>query len=257
MNVRPKKGLGQHFLRDDNIARKIVGGLDWESRASILEIGPGTGVLSEYLFEQYSDVHLIELDKEAWQYLQERFPEHAEKIILGDFLKSDLQEKLKTPFALIGNFPYNISSQIFFRVLSERQSVGQVVCMIQKEVADRIRSPHGSKVYVILSVLLQAYYDIEYLFSVSPQVFNPPPKVQSAVLRLKRNAAENLACDEALFFRVVKAAFNQRRKTLRNSLKAQFDISDPGLNIFSLRPEQLPVQGFVELTGLVEARKSS
>jgi 16S rRNA (adenine1518-N6/adenine1519-N6)-dimethyltransferase len=256
MEVRPKKGLGQHFLRDQNIARKIVGALEGDLSGSILEIGPGTGVLSVYLFESYPGVHLIEVDREAWQFLQERFPEHAEKIIQGDFLKSDLPDKLKSPLTIIGNFPYNISSQIFFRILAERNRVSQVVCMIQKEVADRIRSPHGSKVYGILSVLLQAWYDIEYLFPVPPQVFNPPPRVQSAVLRLKRNTTMSLDCDEDLFFRVVKVAFNQRRKTLRNSLKSAFEISDKGEEIFSLRPEQLPVEGFIELTNKLLSSQS-
>ena len=254
MNVRPKKALGQHFLKDQNIARKIVDSLDEGISGGVLEVGPGTGVLSGYLFEKYPDVSLIEVDKEAWEFLQERYPEHAENILLGNFLKSDLLDQLGTQLSLIGNFPYNISSQIFFRVLASRQSVSQVVCMIQKEVAERIRSPHGSKVYGILSVLLQAFYNIELLFTVGPQVFDPPPRVQSAVLRLKRNSTLELDCDEKMFFRVVKAAFNQRRKTLRNSLKGQFSIPEPGLEIFSLRPEQLPVEGFVELTRLLEPK---
>ncbi len=257
MNVRPKKALGQHFLRDKNIARKIVDSLEGEFPGGVLEIGAGTGVLSGYLFEKFPDVHLVEIDKEAWEFLQLHFPEHAEKIVLGDILKSDLLSRMGSPLALIGNFPYNISSQIFFRVLESRHQVEQVVCMLQKEVAERIRAPHGSKTYGILSVLLQAFYDIEILFSVGPQVFDPPPRVQSAVIRLKRNATDKLDCDEKIFFRVVKAAFNHRRKTLRNSLKAEFNIPDPGKDIFSLRPEQLPVEGFVELTGLVEIIKSS
>ena len=179
---------------------------------------------------------------------------HSDRIILGDILKTGLLERLDSPLSIIGNFPYNISSQIFFRILESRQKVGQVVCMIQREVADRIRSPHGSKAYGILSVLLQAFYDIEYLFSVGPQVFSPPPKVQSAVIRLKRNQTPRLECDEDMFFKVVKTAFNQRRKTLRNSLKALFELPEPGTDILSLRPEQLSVERFVELTQLVGAK---
>ncbi len=253
MPVRAKKSLGQHFLRDENIARKIVGSLDAGIPGAILEVGAGTGILTRYLFEQYPDTHVLEIDGEAWQFLQERFPGNRDRIIQGDFLKSDLMDKLESPLSIIGNFPYNISSQIFFRILANRQKVGQVVCMIQKEVADRIRSPHGSKTYGILSVLLQAWFDIEYLFSVGPKVFHPPPKVLSAVLRLKRNSRKYLDCDEDLFFRVVKTSFNQRRKTLRNSLKGHFIIRDPGQKIFSLRPEQLSVDSFIELTGLLGA----
>ena len=252
MYVRPKKRLGQHFLRDENIARKIVRSLEAASSDSVLEVGPGKGVLTKYLFEKYPGLHVLEIDREAWEYLQDAFPQQRERILLGDFLKSDLIGTLPPPLAVIGNFPYNISSQIFFRILAYRQNVQQVVCMIQKEVADRIRSPFGSRTYGILSVLLQAFYEIEYLFSVGPKVFHPPPKVQSAVLRLRRNPLEHLACNEELFFRVVKTAFNQRRKTLRNSLKASFKIPDPGLPVFDLRPEQLPVGGFVELTALID-----
>ncbi len=252
MSVRPKKGLGQHFLKDENIARKIVLSLDTDAVESILEVGPGTGVLTKYLFEQYPGMHVMEIDKEAWDFLQEKFPEHRDQILLGDFLKSDVLEGLNAPVSVIGNFPYNISSQIFFRVLEHRQKVQEVVCMIQKEVADRIRSPHGSKVYGILSVFLQAFYDIEYLFNVGPGVFYPPPKVQSAVIRFKRNSVVALDCNEKMFFRVVKTAFNQRRKTLRNSLKGNFVIPDPVPEIFKMRPEQLPVESFVELTNLLD-----
>jgi 16S rRNA (adenine1518-N6/adenine1519-N6)-dimethyltransferase len=256
MPVRPKKGLGQHFLRDQNIARKIVQSLDAAPSDHVLEVGPGTGILTRYLFERYPYLYVLEIDREAWEFLQEAYPQHRDRIILGDFLKSELPGQLAAPLAIIGNFPYNISSQIFFRILAHRQKVSQVVCMIQKEVADRIRGPHGSRIYGILSVLLRAFYDIEYLFTVGPGVFNPPPKVQSAVLRLRRNSTAHLACDEELFFRVVKTAFNQRRKTLRNSLKAQFEIPDAGLDIFGLRPEQLPVEGVVELTVLLGTRLS-
>lgn len=251
MPVRPKKGLGQHFLRDENIARKIVQSLDAVKTSSVLEIGPGTGILTGYLLENYPGLYIIELDEEAWTYLGDRFPLQEGRAVHGDFLKSDLLDRINPPVSIIGNFPYNISSQIFFRILEYRQKVEQVICMIQKEVAERIRSPHGSKTYGILSVLLQAFYDIEFLFPVSPHVFNPAPKVQSAVLRLKRNKTARLACDENLFFRVVKTAFNQRRKTLRNSLKGHFEIGDRGLKIFDLRPEQLSVGDFVELTALL------
>lgn len=251
MPVRPKKGLGQHFLRDRNIARKIVDSLDAPPSGSVLEVGAGTGILTGYLLEKYPRLYVVEIDREAWDFLQGSFPGDRDRILLGDFLESDLPEKLPAPLSIIGNFPYNISSQIFFRVLSLRQKVEQVVCMIQREVADRIRAPHGSKTYGILSVLLQAWYGIEFLFPVSPSVFMPPPKVQSAVLRLRRNSVTSLPCDEDLFFKAVKTAFNQRRKTLRNSLKGQFTIPDPGMDIFSLRPEQLPVEGFVQLAQLL------
>jgi len=251
MYVRPKKGLGQHFLKDENIARKIVKSLDTGPDGSILEVGPGTGILSKYLLEDYTGINLLEIDGESWEYLQDQFPRHRDKIFHGDILKSDLLELLESPISIIGNFPYNISSQIFFRVLEYRQQVNQVVCMIQKEVADRIKAPHGTKTYGILSVLLQAFYDIEYLFSVGPGVFHPPPKVQSSVLRLKRNDTLKLDCDEDLFFRVVKTSFNQRRKMLRNSLKGQFVIPEAMPEIFSMRPEQLSVKSFVDLTLLL------
>ena len=257
MTVRPKKSLGQHFLRDENIARKIVQGLDVDSGSSIFEIGPGTGVLTKYLLELYPNIEILEIDKEAWAFLQNRFPEHADRIILGDVLKFDFPGSLPPPIHIIGNFPYNISSQIFFRVLENRQEIAQVVCMIQKEVADRIRAPHGSKTYGILSVLLQAFFDIEYLFTVSAGVFTPAPRVQSAVIRLKRNNRKHLDCDEKMFFRVVKASFNHRRKTLRNSLKGLFLIPEQEDEIFSLRPEQLPVDRFIELTTLLSIKDSS
>jgi 16S rRNA (adenine1518-N6/adenine1519-N6)-dimethyltransferase len=256
MSVRPKKSLGQHFLKDENIARKIVNSLEKGEGGSVLEVGAGTGILTRLLFKQYPGAHVLEIDREAWQYLQGKFPQQASGIILGDVLKPGLLEELDPPVYVIGNFPYNISSQIFFRILGNRQRISQVVCMIQREVAERIRSSHGSKTYGILSVLLQAFYDIEYLFPVGPRVFNPPPRVQSAVIRLKRNRTLRLDCDEDMFFRVVKATFNQRRKTLRNSLKAMFELPDPSAEIFSLRPEQLPVERFIELTRLVSTELS-
>ncbi|MFP4091963.1 MAG: 16S rRNA (adenine(1518)-N(6)/adenine(1519)-N(6))-dimethyltransferase RsmA, partial [Cyclobacteriaceae bacterium] len=219
--VRPKKHLGQHFLKDKNIARKIVQGLSRHgSYRQVLEIGPGTGVLTQFLLQEEDFVtSVIELDTESVAYLQEHYPELRPRIYSRDFLKTDLMELMKEPFAVIGNFPYNISSQIFFRILDIRNEVPEIVCMLQKEVADRLKSPPGSKEYGILSVLLQAYYDIDYLFTVEPGVFNPPPKVRSGVIRLRRNAVTQLECDEQLFRRVVKQSFQTRRKTLRNALK--------------------------------------
>ncbi len=256
MPVRPKKRLGQHFLKDENIARKIVNSLQYDQAASILEVGPGTGVLSKYLFSQGGLVHLIEIDKESCEYLIREFPDRSGYIHHGDFLKYDIADLLVKPAAIIGNFPYHISSQIFFRILENRELINQVVCMIQKEVADRIRATHGTKTYGILSVLLQAWYDIEYLFRVPPQVFDPPPKVQSAVIRLKRNRRKDLGCNEATFFKVVKAAFNHRRKILRNSLKSHFQLPDKGHDYLALRAEQLSVADFIELAGILENRKS-
>ena len=257
MPVRPKKSLGQHFLKDENIARKIVSSLEYELVGSVLEVGPGTGVLTKYLFGLGDNINLIEIDKESCEYLAEQFPEKSGFIHNGDFLKDDITPFLVKPAAIIGNFPYNISSQIFFRILENRQVIDQVVCMIQKEVADRIRAPHGSKTYGILSVLLQAWYDIEFLFRVPPQVFHPPPRVQSAVIRLKRNQRTNLGCDESIFHRVVKAAFNHRRKTLRNSLKAHFQLPEKPHDYFSLRPEQLSVNQFIELACMLANQKSA
>jgi len=251
MPVRPKKSLGQHFLKDENIARKIVNSLEYELAGSVLEVGPGTGVLTKYLFGLGDNINLIEIDKESCEYLAEQFPENSGSIHKGDFLKDDITTLLIKPAAVIGNFPYNISSQIFFRILENRRVIDQVVCMIQKEVADRIRAPHGSKTYGILSVLVQTWYDIEFLFRVPPQVFHPPPRVQSAVIRLKRNQQSHLDCDEDLFFRVVKSAFNHRRKTLKNSLKGFFSLPEILPDIFSLRPEQLSVARFIELTNML------
>jgi 16S rRNA (adenine1518-N6/adenine1519-N6)-dimethyltransferase len=257
MAVRPKKSLGQHFLKDGNIARKMVGSLQHEQAASILEVGPGTGVLTQYLFPLGDHINLIEIDPESCAYLSGRFPERSGSIHCGDFLKADLSPLLVKPAAIIGNFPYFISSQIFFRILENRNIVDQVVCMIQKEVADRIRALHGSRTYGILSVLLQAWYDIEYLFRVPPQVFDPPPRVQSAVIRLKRNRQEFLDCDEELFFQVVKTAFNQRRKILRNSLKTRFQLPEEADEYCLLRPEQLSVAQFIRLTRLLWDQKSA
>lgn len=251
--VKPKKNLGQHFLTDQNIARKIVDSLGADV-PDILEIGPGMGVLTQYLLERPElNVHVIEIDTESVDYLKAKFP-NLNHIWAEDFLKSDIETRFAGPFALIGNFPYNISSQIFFRVLGLRNRIPETVGMVQKEVAERIAAPHGSKVYGILSVLLQAFFDIEYLFTVSEHVFNPAPKVKSAVIRLTRNNVDRLPCDEKLFVQVVKSAFNQRRKMLRNSLR-DF-CSDLPLNYAEKRPEQLTVNDFVKLTSEIENLKN-
>jgi len=250
--IRPKKHLGQHFLKDDNIARKIVYSVQ-SSVFPILEIGPGMGVLTKFLLQlENRECHFMDTDQESIHYLNETFPGHVEKFILADFLKYDLKILFPGKFCIIGNFPYNISSQILFKVLAHRQQVTQVVGMIQKEVAERLAAGPGSKTYGILSVLLQAYYRIEYLFTVNETVFIPPPKVKSAVIRLTRNDREALDCDEALFFKVVKTAFNQRRKTLRNSLKTFYIDYERGelTHLAGKRAEELGVEEFVQLTRL-------
>lgn len=252
MYVQPKKSLGQHFLKDQNIARKIVDSIDATGCVNVLEIGPGMGVLSKYLLEKYAGTFkLVEIDKESVDYLLQNFAIEPQNLISRDFLKIDIATLFdQESYVIIGNFPYNISSQIFFKILENRDIVPQTVCMIQKEVAERISAPSGSKTYGILSVLLQAFYDIEYLFTVHENVFNPPPKVKSAVIRLKRNNVKELDCDEQLFFRVVKTAFNQRRKTLRNSVRSLAPAEVLGDEIFNKRPEQLNVDEFVRLTNL-------
>jgi 16S rRNA (adenine1518-N6/adenine1519-N6)-dimethyltransferase len=246
--VRAKKHLGQHFLKDLNIAQRIVDGLSGHGDYDrVLEIGPGMGVLTQYLLTKTEfSTYVIEIDTESVAYLQKHYEELSPRIIEGDFLKFNPGEHFPKPFAIIGNFPYNISSQIFFRALQIRDRIPEIVCMLQKEVAQRIASPPGSKEYGILSVLLQAFYDIDYLVSVPPGAFDPPPKVQSGVIRLRRNAVEALDCDEKLFFRVVKTAFNQRRKTLRNALKPVGEFPDHPL--LTKRAEQLSVNEFVTLT---------
>ena len=247
--VRPKKNLGQHFLTDQNIARKIVDSLGTEI-PDVLEIGPGTGVLTQYLLQRNEiNLHVIEIDRESVAYLKQHFPQ-LNNIYEEDFLKAGIESRFSEKFNIIGNFPYNISSQIFFRILAVRNRVPEVVGMVQQEVAERIASKHGTKSYGILSVLLQAFYNIEYLFTVSEHVFLPPPKVKSAVIRLKRNNVESLPCDEKLFTSVVKAAFNQRRKMLRNSLR---NICEEVPEKFAeKRPEQLSVSDFIEITQLIE-----
>lgn len=254
MSVKAKKYLGQHFLNDEEVAENIANTLRLKGYKRVLEIGPGMGVLTKYLLKKDITTHVIEIDTESVEYLQANFLNLAPRIIEKDFLKYDLNEVFKgEAFAIIGNFPYNISTQIVFKTLAMRDQIPEFSGMFQKEVAQRICSKEGSKVYGILSVLTQAFYDAEYLFTVPPNVFNPPPKVDSGVLRLTRKANYSLPCDEALFFRVVKTAFQQRRKTLRNSLKT-FNLSDnlKANVIFGKRPEQLNVEAFLELTSLIE-----
>lgn len=250
--VRAKKFLGQHFLNDQGIAKQIVDSLVKGDNQNVLEIGPGTGVLTKFLVQDKTiKLKTIEIDWDSVAHLKKHYP--ALSIIEGDFLQLNLQDIFGSSFSIIGNFPYNISSQIFFKVLDQRNMVDQVVCMLQKEVAERIAEPPGSKTYGILSVLLQAFYDIEYLFQVPPTVFIPPPKVMSAVIRLKRNKREKLECDEALFFKVVKQGFNNRRKTLRNALKSlNLATEFLSLPIFDQRAERLSVDEFVYITQLME-----
>ncbi len=287
--VRPKKALGQHFLVDLNIARNIVNALGTDHDV-VIEVGAGMGVLTQYLIENQLDkLQVVEIDKESVEFLKKKFPELEGHLVLGDFLKYDLAQEpsfrpernemersgeilfskkqsgkedfsiplrcTRNDVGVIGNFPYNISSQIFFQILKYRNNVSECVGMIQKEVAERIAAGPGSKTYGILSVLLQAWYDIEYLFTVHENVFNPPPKVKSAVIRLKRNNVKELGCDEKMFVTVVKQAFNQRRKTLRNSLRSMIPAEIIENEIFNKRPEQLSVQEFVELTQLISTQK--
>ena len=254
MEVRAKKALGQHFLTDQSIARTIVDSLTRDNPVrDTLEVGPGMGVLTRYLLEREDiDLKLVELDSESVEYLLTHFAGMQGRLYEADFLKLDLHSLFPGPYRVIGNFPYNISSQIFFKILDDKDRVPECVCMIQKEVADRIAEKPGSKTYGILSVLLQAWYDIDYIISVGSGAFAPPPKVQSAVIRLRRNGRSELGCDEKLFKQVVKTAFNQRRKTLRNALKPLLregiDTLDP---VFDLRAEKLGVEDFVRLTLLL------
>ena len=295
MEVRAKKALGQHFLTDQNIAKSIVAALqlpaaggkavasegkvnaevasvpsvqlttEHPARMKVLEIGPGMGVLSQYLLQRQDvDLRMIEIDDESVEYLESHFPQAHGRVIFGDFLKLDIDELFPEEFHVIGNFPYNISSQIFFRIIDYRNRIPQTVCMIQKEVAERIAEKPGSKTYGILSVLLQAWYDIEYLFTVGSGAFAPPPKVQSAVIKLTRNRRTSLGCDENAFKNIVKTAFGQRRKTLRNSLKpiiaakatkegwdTEALTSFTSAPVFELRPERLSVEDFIGLTNLL------
>ncbi len=255
--VKPKKSLGQHFLTDKNIAAKIAGSLSGKGYDHLIEIGPGTGVLTEFLIGKEKNVTFIEIDSESAAYLRSRFPQVIDRIIEDDFLKYPLGKIHNEPVAIIGNFPYNISSQIFFKILENRHLVREVVCMLQREVAKRIASPPGTKTYGILSVLLQSYYEIEYLFSVGQQVFIPPPKVTSAVIRMRRRENFRLNCNEVLFFKVVKTAFNQRRKMLRNSLGSLLNSNEADNPMFSKRPEQLSVDDFIKLTVHIDSLSSS
>lgn len=259
--VRAKKALGQHFLTDLNIAHKICDSLSGgtsDAPCPVLEVGCGMGVLTQFLLRRDDIVTWgAEIDSESVAYLHAHYPEFAPRLIEGDFLRMNLRERFSDGLRIIGNFPYNISSQIFFKVLENRDLVPECVGMIQKEVAVRLAEPPGSKEYGILSVLLQAWYDIDYLFTVNETVFSPPPKVKSAVIRLRRNATERLGCDEKLFVRVVKASFGQRRKMIRNSLRSVFgDFGGAEHPFFTQRAEQLGVADFVELTNWVDTARN-
>jgi 16S rRNA (adenine1518-N6/adenine1519-N6)-dimethyltransferase len=250
--VRPKKGLGQHFLTDKNIAGKITASLIPDAFKTLIEVGPGMGILTQYLItDQRFDFIAVELDNESVGFLRARYPDNQGQIIDGDFLDFSF-DSIPEPIAIIGNFPYFISSQIFFKVLENRDKVSQVVCMIQREVAERIAEPPGSKTYGILSVLLQAYYSVEYLFGVSEGCFSPRPNVKSAVIRLQRNSTGEIDCNPDLFFRVVKTGFNQRRKVLRNSLQPLKLNLPLEHELLSMRPEQLSVDQFVALTRSIQ-----
>lgn len=250
--VQPKKNLGQHFLKDQEIAMKIAGTLTGNGYESVLEIGPGMGILTKYLMERsFPDFRVIEIDHESVHFLRENFS-GLKEIIRGDFLTMDIDSHYENKFAIIGNFPYNISTQILFRVLQNREKIVEVCGMLQKEVAERICGNPGSRTYGILSVLLQAYYSTEYLFTVPEHVFSPPPRVKSGVIRLIRNDVKSLDCDESLFTRVVKAGFNQRRKTLKNSIRSAFELKRDDYKEFHLRPEQMSVDQFVEMTRWIQ-----
>jgi 16S rRNA (adenine1518-N6/adenine1519-N6)-dimethyltransferase len=246
MIVRAKKNLGQHFLKDKDIAHRIVESLQADKVNKVLEIGPGMGVLTQFLLQNKSyETTVVEIDRESVEYINQHFPELKERVISDDFLRLNLHDYFTEPFAIIGNFPYNISSQIFFKVLEYRNQIPEVVGMLQKEVAERLAAPPGSKTYGILSVFLQAYYNIEYLFTVDQDQFIPPPKVKGGVIRITRNQKEHLNCDEKLFKSIVKMAFNQRRKTMRNSLKTMITSEELKVNpIFDKRPEQMGVAEF-------------
>ena len=253
--VKPKKFLGQHFLTDLEIARRIADTVDACPELPILEVGPGMGVMTQFLMEKSRPLRVVEIDFESVSYLRRNYPQLEEGIIEDDFLTMHLDRTFQgQPFVLTGNYPYNISSQIFFKMLEYKSLIPCCTGMIQKEVAERMAARPGNKTYGILSVLVQAWYDVEYLFTVEPGVFNPPPKVRSAVIRLTRNAVTEVGCDERLFRRVVKTTFNQRRKTLRNNIRPL--LSELGIHgeellsdaFFNQRPEQLSVQDFINLT---------
>ena len=251
--VRAKKHLGQHFLKDLEIARDIAHSLSLNNYSKVLEVGPGMGVLTQFLIPLDIETFVIEIDKESVSYLKKYYPELNNHLIEGDFLKLPLQEIFKEPIAIIGNFPYNISSQILFKAIDHKDLIPEIIGMFQKEVAERVASPPGSKKYGVISVLLQCYYEIEYLFTVDETVFNPPPKVKSAVIRLRRNDRDKLECDEKKFVQLVKTAFGQRRKTLRNALKSLNLVDENTASQYlSLRAEQLSVEDFMNLTSCFE-----
>lgn len=256
MTVRPKKFLGQHFLTDENTCKKIVEQYTNFSHTNhVLEIGPGMGAITKYLLEiEGIDLHVMELDRDSVAYLKATYPQLHDKIHSNDFLKTDLSPFFEgKPFAVVGNFPYNISSQILFHCIKFRNQIPEIMGMFQKEVAERVAEPPGSKKYGVLSVFLQTYYDIEYCMTVNENVFNPPPKVKSGVIRCLRNERETLPVDEELFAKVVKSTFNQRRKTIRNGLKILVDVTTlPEHRFLKQRPETLSVDDFIELTGIVE-----
>ncbi|MDR1631735.1 MAG: 16S rRNA (adenine(1518)-N(6)/adenine(1519)-N(6))-dimethyltransferase RsmA [Dysgonamonadaceae bacterium] len=257
--IRPKKSLGQHFLKDLSIAERIAGALPETAELPVLEIGPGTGVLTRFLLKNKQQLTVVEVDKESVTYLNKHYPELHGRIIEADFLKLDLNTLFPAQFAVIGNYPYSISSQIFFKVLEYKDKIPFCAGMLQKEVAERLAAPTGKKAYGIITVLLRVWYDIEYLFTVEPEVFDPPPKVKSAVIRMTRNRRTELGCDETLFKTVVKTAFNQRRKTLRNSLKSLLGENNAisASPVFGKRPEQLSVEEFIELTNRIAMLKKN
>lgn len=253
--VKPKKFLGQHFLTDLKVASDIADTVDACPQIPVLEVGPGMGVLTQYILKKDRPFKVVEIDRESVPYLQEHFPELGDNIIEADFLQMDLNAVFDgKPFVLTGNYPYNISSQIFFKMVEHKELIPCCTGMIQKEVAERMAAKPGSKTYGVLSVLIQAWYDVEYLFTVHENVFNPPPKVKSAVIRLTRNKKETLGCDEALFRRIVKTVFTMRRKMMRNGMKQILGKDSPLLAdpVFSLRPEQLSVEEFINLTNRVK-----
>jgi 16S rRNA (adenine1518-N6/adenine1519-N6)-dimethyltransferase len=251
--IRPKKALGQHFLKDLSIARKIAETISDYPDYPVLEVGPGTGILTRFLKEAARDLTLVEIDAESISYLKKHYPGLQGRIIEADFLKLDLNRLFPGSFCVIGNYPYNISSQIFFKVLDYKDRIPCCAGMLQKEVAERLASKPGKKAYGIITVLLTAWYDVEYLFTVEPDAFDPPPKVKSAVIRITRNSRTQLGCDETLFKTVVKTAFNQRRKTLRNSLKSLLGKENALFKrpVFDKRPEQLSVEEFIDLVNQI------
>ena len=259
-SIKPKKFLGQHFLTDLSVAQRIANTVDAYPDIPILEVGPGMGVLTQYIIPKQRPFKVVEIDFDSVPYLHEHFPELGDNIIEGDFLKMDLQEVFDgKPFVLTGNYPYNISSQIFFKMVENRNLIPCCTGMIQKEVAERMAASPGGKTYGVLSVLIQAWYDVEYLFTVHENVFNPPPKVKSAVIRLIRNNKQTLGCDERLFRRIVKTVFTMRRKMMRNGMKQILGKDSPMLAdpMFTKRPEELSVQDYVDLTNRVEAELSN